>query len=122
MHRTIYPPCVSQVGRPEFAGLPLAVCHSNSAQGTAEVSAANYEARAFDIHAGMFMGDAKRRCPHLIVVPYEFERYDEITEKVCVEHIFYSCKPRLMAICCLKAFAARTWWLCFRIGAYVGMV
>lgn len=35
------------VGRPEFAGLPLAVCHSSSERGSGEVSSANYEARAY---------------------------------------------------------------------------
>lgn len=66
-----------------FAGKPLAVCHSNSAQGSAEVSSANYEARAFGIRAGMFMSDAKARCPGLLVVPYEFDKYEEISEQVC---------------------------------------
>jgi DNA repair protein REV1 len=65
------------------AGKPLAVCHSNSANGSAEVSSANYEARAFGVRAGMFMSDAKRRCPGLLVAPYEFEKYEEISEQVC---------------------------------------
>jgi hypothetical protein len=37
------------VGRPELQGVPLAVSHSNSTQGSGEVSAASYEARAFGI-------------------------------------------------------------------------
>lgn len=40
-------------------------------QGTGEVSSANYEARAYGVRASMFMGEAKRRCPHLLVLPYE---------------------------------------------------
>jgi DNA repair protein REV1 len=60
----------------------LAVCHSNSEKGSAEVSSANYEARAFGIRAGMFMAEAKSRCRGLIVVPYEFEKYEEISEQV----------------------------------------
>jgi hypothetical protein len=64
------------------AGKPLAVCHSNSDKGSAEVSSANYEARAFGIRAGMFMAEAKSRCPALIVVPYEFEKYEEVSEQV----------------------------------------
>jgi nucleotidyltransferase/DNA polymerase involved in DNA repair len=65
------------------AGKPLAVCHSASAQGSGEVSSANYEARAYGIRAGMFMGEAKSRCPHLLVVPYEFDKYQTISEQVC---------------------------------------
>jgi DNA repair protein REV1 len=75
---------VAAVGRPEFAGRPLAVCHSNSARGTGEVSSANYEARAFGVSAGMFMAEAKRRCPELIVLPYDFEAYERITEQARV--------------------------------------
>ncbi|KAK9867787.1 hypothetical protein WJX84_002274 [Apatococcus fuscideae] len=67
---------------PAFKGKPLAVCHSNSAKGTGEVSSANYEARAFGIKADMFIADAKRRCPDLIVMPYEFDRYETVSEAV----------------------------------------
>lgn len=47
------------------------------------MSSANYEARAYGIRAGMFMGEAKSRCPHLLVVPYEFDKYQTISEQVC---------------------------------------
>ncbi|EFJ42568.1 hypothetical protein VOLCADRAFT_97374 [Volvox carteri f. nagariensis] len=78
------------VGRPELAGRPLAVCHSNSARGTGEVSSANYlvsrrggeAARSFGVRADMFIAEARRRCPDLVVVPYEFEKYQEISEQV----------------------------------------
>lgn len=33
--------------RPELEGKPVAVCHSDSARGTGEISSANYPARAF---------------------------------------------------------------------------
>jgi DNA repair protein REV1 len=33
--------------RPELNGKPVAVCHSDSARGTGEISSANYPARAF---------------------------------------------------------------------------
>jgi hypothetical protein len=46
------------------------------------VSAANYEARAFGIRAGMMISDAKGRCPGLLVVPYEFEKYEEASLQV----------------------------------------
>ena len=73
---------VAALTDPCFKGLPLAVCHSNSARGSGEVSAANYEARAFGVSAGMFMAEAKRCCPDLIVMPYQFDRYEEISEQV----------------------------------------
>lgn len=47
-----------------------------------EVSAANYAARQFGVHSGMWMGEAKRRCPALIVLPYDFEAYSKVAEQV----------------------------------------
>jgi len=35
--------------RRELDGKPVAVCHSDSARGTAEISSANYPARSFGI-------------------------------------------------------------------------
>ena len=45
----------------------------SSMQGSGEVSSANYEARAYGVRAGMFMAQAKRQCPQLLVLPYEVE-------------------------------------------------
>ena len=58
-------------GHPAFAGKPLAVCHSNSAVGTAEISSCNYAARHLGIKAAMGMSKAKSLCPSLLVLPYE---------------------------------------------------
>lgn len=30
------------------------------------------------IKAGMFVRDAKARCPHLMIVPYNFDAYEEV--------------------------------------------
>jgi len=45
------------------------------------VSSANYEARAFGIRADMMIGDAKRLCPDLVVMPYQYEDYQTVSEK-----------------------------------------
>ena len=73
---------VAEAGHPEFKGKPLAVCHSNSARGSGEVSSANYEARKYGITASMYMAKAKELCPELIVVPYEFDKYEKVSEQV----------------------------------------
>jgi DNA repair protein REV1 len=73
---------VAEAGHPEFKGKPLAVCHSNSARGSGEVSSANYEARKHGIGASMFISRAKELCPGIIVVPYEFDKYELVSEKV----------------------------------------
>ncbi|KAK9844061.1 hypothetical protein WJX81_003182 [Elliptochloris bilobata] len=73
---------VAVLGNPELAGKPLAISHSASARGAGEVSSASYEARAFGVRAGMFMEAAKALCPGLVVMPYEFEQYEAISEQV----------------------------------------
>ncbi len=73
---------VAALAEPAFQGKPLAVSHSNSAQGTGEISSANYEARKFGIRASMFIAEAKKPCPHLIVMPYQFDKYEEVSEQV----------------------------------------
>ena len=70
---------VAEASHPEFKGLPLAVCHSN-AKGSGEISSANYEARKYGVCASMFMAKAKELCPMLVVVPYEFEKYEMVSE------------------------------------------
>ena len=63
------------LGRPELAGLPVAVSWSSGAKGAGELSSCNYEARARGCRAGGRVADALRRCPNLVVMPYEFEKY-----------------------------------------------
>eukprot|EP00879_Flechtneria_rotunda_P028766 GHRR01030986.1.p1 GENE.GHRR01030986.1~~GHRR01030986.1.p1 ORF type:complete len:219 (+),score=84.02 GHRR01030986.1:502-1158(+) len=93
---------VAVVGRPEFVGKPLAVCHSNNEKGSAEVSSANYEARAFGIRAGRSMSEAKSRYPDLLVVPYEFDKYEEISEQVY--RILLRHTPVIQPLSCDEAY------------------
>ena len=76
------------LGVPALQGKPLCVSHSASKQGAGEVSSANYEARAFGVRAVMTIGEARRLCPNLIVMPYEFDKYEDISDKVG------GCEPR----------------------------
>ncbi|XVF45045.1 hypothetical protein PTKIN_Ptkin02bG0173800 [Pterospermum kingtungense] len=61
----------------ELHDKPVAVCHSDNPKGTAEISSANYPARDYGIRAGMFVRDAKSLCPQLVILPYNFEAYEE---------------------------------------------
>lgn len=76
------------LGVPALQGKPLCVSHSASKQGAGEVSSANYEARAFGVRAVMTIGEARRLCPNLIVMPYEFDKYEDVSDKVG------SCNPQ----------------------------
>ena len=92
---------VAESSRPEFHGLPLAVCHS-AAKGSGEISSANYEARKYGVHASMFMARAKELCPDLIVVPYEFEKYEAVSEAVF--RIFLRYTSAVQAVSCDEAY------------------
>ena len=78
---------------PALQGKPLVVSHSNSARGAGEVSSANYEARAYGVRASMFIGEAKQRCPGLVVMPYEFEKYEAISKKARAPPSRVQCNP-----------------------------
>ena len=92
---------VAEASHPEFHGLPLAVCHSN-AKGSGEISSANYEARKSGVHASMFMARAKDLCPDLIVVPYEFDKYEAMSETVF--RIFFRYTSAVQAVSCDEAY------------------
>ncbi|XP_024966568.1 DNA repair protein REV1 isoform X4 [Cynara cardunculus var. scolymus] len=67
--------------RPELWDKPVAVCHSDNPRGTSEISSANYPARAHGVRAGIFVRDAKALCPHLVIIPYDFEAYEEVADQ-----------------------------------------
>ncbi len=65
--------------RPELKGKPVVVCHSQGAQGgggsTSEIASCSYEAREFGIKNGMSLQQARKLCPTILTMPYEFELY-----------------------------------------------
>ena len=85
------------VSRPQLKGKPVVVCHSQGAQGglssTSEIASASYEARSYGIRNGMrqvsiadtlchfslslsrSLQQARRLCPTIMTIPYEFEKY-----------------------------------------------
>ncbi|KAJ7650454.1 hypothetical protein FB45DRAFT_18894 [Roridomyces roridus] len=70
---------VGLVSRPELRGKPVVVCHSQGNQGggssTSEVACASYEARNFGVKNGMSLQQARKLCPQVCTMPYEFDRY-----------------------------------------------
>lgn len=59
--------------RPELIGVPVAV-----SWGRGEISSCNYEARRFGVVAGQRVDDARIKCPHLTLVPYDFETFERV--------------------------------------------
>ncbi|KAF7097687.1 hypothetical protein CFC21_099478 [Triticum aestivum] len=92
--------------RPELHDKPVAVCHSDNPKGTAEISSANYPARSYGIKAGMFVRDAKARCPHLTVVPYNFDAYGEVADQFY--GILHKYCTKVQALSCDEAFLDMT--------------
>ncbi|KAF8652221.1 hypothetical protein AX16_004499 [Volvariella volvacea WC 439] len=73
------------VSRPSLKGKPVVVCHSQGGVGgqesTSEIASASYEARAFGIKNGMSLQQARKLCPEVQTIPYEFEKYKEFSLK-----------------------------------------
>ncbi|KAL7542910.1 hypothetical protein ACHAXR_012758 [Thalassiosira sp. AJA248-18] len=80
---------------PQYRDKPVAVGHSHIARSNAaenaattktyrknsssELSTCNYVARKYGIRKGMFLGDAIVLCENLVVLPYDFEGYEEVS-------------------------------------------
>ncbi len=75
---------VEQLDNPELRGKPVAV-GGNSDRGV--IAAASYEARKFGVHSALSSAIAKKRCPQLIFVKHNFQRYKEISAQI--REIFY---------------------------------
>ncbi|KAL4254400.1 DNA polymerase type-Y family protein [Abortiporus biennis] len=71
------------VDRPNLRGKPVVVCHSQGNQGgaasTSEIASASYEARKYGIKGGMSLQQARKLCPMVITIPYEFARYKKFS-------------------------------------------
>lgn len=62
---------------PALAGLPVAVCHS-----AGEISSCTYEARKSGVRAGMFVREARKICPDLRTVAYDFNAYETVSIQI----------------------------------------
>src|SRR5262245_23250977 len=70
---------VEQLDDPSLRGKPVLV-GPNSYRGV--VLTASYEARPYGVGSAMPMAEARRRCPHALIVPPRFERYEEVSRQV----------------------------------------
>ena len=75
---------VAELDNPELRGKAIAVGGSEE---RGVVSAASYEARKFGVKSAMSSFLAKQKCPHLIFVKTDFDRYKELSTKI--REIFY---------------------------------
>ncbi|KAG0321679.1 deoxycytidyl transferase [Dissophora globulifera] len=71
---------VATRGKPELQNRPIAVAHgSGGSTSNSEIASCNYLARGFGVKNGMQLLKARSLCPDLLVVPYEFREYEDIS-------------------------------------------
>jgi DNA polymerase-4 len=70
---------VAELDNPELRGKAIAVGGSEL---RGVVSAASYEARKYGVKSAMSSFLAKQKCPHLIFVKSDFERYKELSARI----------------------------------------
>ncbi|KAH0478962.1 MAG: hypothetical protein KVP17_001388 [Porospora cf. gigantea B] len=63
--------------RPDLQGQPVGVAHGSGGGSNSELASVNYEARAYGVHNGQWVSSAKKLCPALVTVPYDFEGIKE---------------------------------------------
>ncbi|KAJ7084811.1 hypothetical protein B0H15DRAFT_951310 [Mycena belliarum] len=82
------------LSRPDFRGKPVVVCHSQGNQGgtssTSEIASASYEARVAGIKNGMSLQQARKLCPTALTMPYEFDRYKDLSLNFYTILMFYA--------------------------------
>eukprot|EP00611_Tribonema_gayanum_P019309 TRINITY_DN3321_c3_g1_i2.p1 TRINITY_DN3321_c3_g1~~TRINITY_DN3321_c3_g1_i2.p1 ORF type:complete len:949 (+),score=282.51 TRINITY_DN3321_c3_g1_i2:429-2849(+) len=94
--------------RPELKSKAVAVAHtggttpSTGIGSSSEISSCSYAAREKGVRAGMPMGHAKELCPELMVLPYDFEAFDEVSDQVY--RVFHRLAPVVQAVSCDEAF------------------
>ena len=72
---------IEQRDDPRLRGKPVAV-------GTGVVASCSYEARRWGVSTGMRLGEARRLCRRLVVIPGEYRRYEQAARRmlaVCQE-------------------------------------
>ncbi len=72
---------VASIGHPELREVPMAVCGSIEER-HGIVLAKNYPAKAAGIKTAMTVVEALRLCPHLVMLPPQYDKYMEFSRKV----------------------------------------
>jgi len=70
---------VEQQANPELRGKPIAVIGSS---GRTVITTASYEARKLGVKTGMAIWEAKRCCPHIILVPGDNRKYTSTSRRI----------------------------------------
>ncbi|XP_078373550.1 DNA repair protein REV1-like isoform X2 [Oculina patagonica] len=111
--------------QPQLRGKPIAVCHAGKSSSSAdqastsnqqtspnkpssffnsmsEIASCSYEARAAGVRNGMFLGAARKLCPDIHCVPYQFEQYRQVSQRLYDILVTYS--HEIEAVSCDEAY------------------
>ena len=91
---------VEQRDFPHLKGKPLVVGGNRQNRGV--VAAASYEARKYGVRSAMSMGEALRRCPHLVRQPHRMDVYIDESRKI--REIFHQYSDKVQPISVDEAF------------------
>jgi DNA polymerase-4 len=91
---------IEERDRPGLRGKPMVVGGNPHKRGV--VAAANYAARYFGIHSAMPTAQAKRLCPHLIVLPPRHGYYAQVSQHI--RDIFHRYTPLVEPLSLDEAF------------------
>jgi DNA repair protein REV1 len=113
---------------PQYRKMPVAIAHAGKGiqalppqmdqleskspsrsglkKSTSECATCNYEARKFGIKKGMFLGRARELCPNLIILNYDFEGYEEVSDEVIgiLHHNAESYHGKVEQVSCDEAY------------------
>jgi DNA polymerase-4 len=90
---------VERLDDPDLVGIPVAV---GGTGGRGVVASASYEARSFGVRSAMPVGEARRRCPGLVIVNTSHGRYGAVSADVF--EIMRSFTPAVEGISIDEAF------------------
>jgi DNA repair protein REV1 len=76
------PVAISHMGKQVQQGTGVNPPQRSMRDSTSECATCNYEARKYGIKKGMFLGRARELCPELIILHYDFEGYEDVSEQV----------------------------------------
>ena len=71
-----------------------------------DIASCNYEARSAGLHNGIFVGEALKRCPELQLVPYEFDKYHDVSK--CFYKILMTYSACIEPVSCDEAYLELT--------------
>lgn len=67
----------SEVPPIDLSSVPCCVTHGGN---SADISSCNYVARKYGVKNGMWMSRAKKLCPNIVSLPYQFEEYERVSK------------------------------------------